>query len=195
MKHIYPKIYHFIDKFKEKDLINLESNIALIYRNYKKKVNLAELIELKKFCKLNNRWLFLSNNIKVAINLDFDGAYIPSFNKSFLHNGYCLKKKFVLIGSAHTLKDIKIKEKQKCKIIFLSPIFKTNKNKNFLDIFRFRSLSSLVSLSTSIIALGGINQKNIKRLYFLKINGFASISFIKKNRPRIKILGRYFNFY
>ena len=130
---------------------------------------------------------------KGCLNLKFDGVYIPSFNKSFLHNGYCLKKKFVLIGSAHTLKDIKIKEKQKCKIIFLSPIFKTNKNKNFLGMLGMHGTYD--SLSTSIIALGGINQKNIKRLCFLKINGFASISFIKKNRPRIKILGRYFNFY
>ena len=34
-----------------------------------------------------------------------------------------LKKNFKLIGSAHNLNEIKIKEKQGCEEIFLSPIF------------------------------------------------------------------------
>ena len=36
----------------------------------------------KTFVK-NNFKLFISNNIKLAIKLSLDGAYIPSFNKSF----------------------------------------------------------------------------------------------------------------
>ena len=36
------------------------------------------------------------------------------------------------------------------------------------------------------IALGGINQNNIKLLKSTKVEGYASINWIKKNRPTIK---------
>ena len=35
-----------------------------------------------------------------------------------------LKKNFILLGSAHSIKEIKIKEKQGAKLIFISSIFK-----------------------------------------------------------------------
>ena len=56
---------------------------------------------------------YLSNNIKMAIKLNLDGAYIPSFNKSSKHLAFSLKKNFCIIGSAHNLKEIRIKENQK----------------------------------------------------------------------------------
>ena len=84
-----------------------------------------EVIDKKKGFKF-----ILANNIKLAIYLNLDGAYIPSFNKSFSHLAYNLKKKFLIIGSAHNLKEIKIKEKQGVSKIFLSPLFKIKKRKN-----------------------------------------------------------------
>lgn len=119
----------------------------------------------------------MANNIKLAIKLDLDGAYIPSFYNKMLINSFSKKKNFQLIGSAHTIKEIKIKEKQGVKIIFLSPLFKTLKSKNYLNIFNFNLLSKKTNLK--IIALGGINKLNFKKLFLLKIHGFASISFFK----------------
>ena len=48
--------------------------------------------------------------------------------KDYLHLSYKFKKKFILIGSAHNLKEIRIKEKQKVNEIFLSSLFKKNNN-------------------------------------------------------------------
>jgi len=104
-----------------------------------------------------------------------DGAYIPSFNKNFRHLSYNLKKKFILIGSAHNNKEINIKEKQGIKIIFLSSIFK--KNENFLGINKFKNLS--LNTRLNVIALGGISKNNIKKLNLTKCKGFAGISFFK----------------
>ena len=39
----------------------------------------------------------------------------------------------MIIGSAHTLKEIRIKEKQNVEQIFLSPIFQTSKSQNKLE--------------------------------------------------------------
>ena len=53
----------------------------------------------------------------MAIKLNLDGAYIPSFNKSSKHLAFSLKKNFCIIGSAHNLKEIRIKENQKVEKI------------------------------------------------------------------------------
>jgi thiamine-phosphate pyrophosphorylase len=92
----------------------------------------------------------------LQLNLDLDGAYIPSFNKNTNHLAYSYKKNFDLIGSAHNLKEIRIKEKQGVKKIFLSSLFK--KNKNFLGINKFKILSNLTK--TNVVALGGISKSN-----------------------------------
>ncbi len=119
--------------------------------------------------------LILSNNFKLALKLNLDGTYIPSFNKSFNHLNFSLKKNFIILGSAHNLKEIRIKELQKVDAIFLSSIFK--KNNNYLGLFKFLNLSSLSK--KNVIALGGISQKNKKRLYVTNLWGFAGISYFK----------------
>ena len=113
--------------------------------------------------------------MELALKLKLDGGYIPAFNKSMRHLSYSLKKNFVLIGSAHNLQEIRIKEKQKVKKILLSSLFK--RNKNFLCINKFNLLSNLSN--QKIVALGGISKKNKKKLHLLKINGFAGISYFE----------------
>ena len=133
------------------------------------------LLKVKKYCKQKRIKFYLSNNIKLAIKLGLDGAYIPSFNDSFKHLNYSLKKNFKIIGSAHNLKQIKIKEIQKVQKIFLSSLFK--KNKNYLGINKFKLLSKLTR--KKIVALGGISKANIKTLSLLNISDFAGISYFE----------------
>ena len=174
----FDEIYHFIDKFKETDLVNLSTKISLIYRNYDKKIDLNLIKQIHSFCKKNKRKFYLANQIKLAYQLKLDGAYIPSFNKSLNHNYFIKKeKKFKLLGSAHNQKEIKIKQQQNVKFIFISPIFKIYKKNNYLGINKFLRLKNLSN--QKIIALGGINKFNIKKLKMLNCYGFASISFIK----------------
>ncbi len=108
-----------------------------------------------------------------------DGAYIPSFNKSNIHNCYKLRKNFKIIGSAHNIQQVRIKEKQNCEDIFISPLFKTAYYNSFLGIHKFYNLASITK--KNIIALGGINKNNYKKINRKFISGFASISWIKKN--------------
>ena len=105
--------------------------------------------------------------------MGLDGAYIPSFNKSFRHLSYSLKKEFNLIGSAHNLNEIRIKESQKVKYIVLSSLFK--KNKNYLGIIKFKIISKYTK--QKVVALGGISKKNIKKIKLLSNQDFAGISY------------------
>ena len=111
----------------------------------------------------------------MAIKLGLDGAYIPAFNDSLKHLAYSYKKNFKLIGSAHNLKEIKIKENQNVSRIFLSSLFK--KNKNFLGINKFRLLSKLTK--KEIVVLGGISKKNKKKLLLIGQSDFAGISYFE----------------
>jgi len=154
------KYYCFIEKYQS-ELINiLPKNSTIIYRNYQNPSDLSTIIKLKEICK------------KKKLNLD--GAYIPSFNKNLTHNSFQLKRKFKLIGSAHNLKEIRIKENQNVMCIFLSPLFKTSKYENFLGIYRFLKLTKCTK--KDIVSLGGINKNNLKQLKLLAIKNIASIS-------------------
>ena len=172
--------YYFINKFDANNIILQDKQTAIVYRNYtSKKVNEFEILQIKKYCKKNGRKFFLSNNIKLAIKLGLDGAYIPSFNREMKHLSFSIKKRFLIIGSAHNNNEIKIKEQQGVNIIFLSSIFK--KNKNYLGLNKFKLLSKLTK--KKIIALGGISNKNLKKLKLLECLGFAGISYFEKKGP------------
>ena len=80
-----------------------------------------------------------------------------------------------MLGSAHNNKQIKLKERQLVKIIFVSSIFK--KNKNYLGVNKFKLLSRLTN--NKIIALGGVSNKNLKKLKLLNCFGFAGISYFE----------------
>ena len=174
--------YHFIDNLDIHNIENLSHKIILIYRNYKKKVNLNKLITLRNFCRKTKRKLFISNEIEIAYKYKLDGAYIPSFNKKIYTKNYFLSNKFTLIGSAHNYKEIIIKEKQGVSLIFLSPIFKTNKNAKHLGIIKFINLSNYAR--KPVIALGGINNDNIKSLKLINLYGFAAIKYFKDNKKK-----------
>ena len=152
-----------------------KKNTVIIYRNYKKKYKIKEIIELKNFCRKKGLKFLISNNVKLSIKLDLDGAYIPSFNHDYLHLSYFLKKNFMLLGSAHNLKEFRIKEKQKVSEIFLSSLFK--KNNNYLGINKFKIMSNYTS--NSIIALGGISKQNIRLIKLTRATGFAGISYFR----------------
>ena len=168
--------YYFINKFDTNIINKQDKQTVIIYRNYSsKKLDETLIIKIKKFCKKRSIKFYLSNDVKLAIKHDLDGAYIPSFNKNFNHLNYSYKKKFEIMGSAHNIKEIKIKELQKVHKIFLSSIFK--KNKNFLGINKFKLLSKLSS--KQIVVLGGISKKNIKLLKLINCSDFAGISYFE----------------
>ena len=105
-----PKVYYFINKFDKNNINKLNKNIALIYRNYNEKLNKRLIIQIKKYCKLQKRKFFLSNNFKLAFKLGLDGVYLPSFNNDLKHINFPKKKNF-LIG-LDTITPIKLNSKK-----------------------------------------------------------------------------------
>jgi len=168
--------YYFISKFETNNINKQDKLTTIIFRNYSTKIqDENQILKIKKYCNKKSIKFYLSNDIKLAIKLNLDGVYIPSFNKSFKHLSYSYKKNFKIIGSAHNLREIRIKEIQKVDKIFISSLFK--KNKNFLGINRFKLLSKLTN--KNVVVLGGLSKKNKKKISLLNQSEFAGISFFE----------------
>ena len=168
--------YYFINTFDTNNFKKQDRSTIIIYRNYtspKKDIN--EILKIKKFLKKKGNKFLLANDFKLALKLRLDGVYLPSFNNTFSHLSYTKIKNFDVIGSAHNLKEIRIKELQKAKTIFISSLFK--KNKNYLGLNKFKILKNYTK--NEVVALGGISKKNIKKIQLLKITGIAGISYFR----------------
>ncbi len=168
--------YYFINSLDTNNLKKQDKETIIIYRNYSSKdVDITKLIKLKNFLRKQGNKLFIANNFKLALKLGLDGIYIPSFNKEFYHLAYSTSLNFEIIGSAHNLKEIRTKELQKVQKIFISSLFK--KNKNYLGLNKFKILKKFTK--KEVIALGGISDRNIKKINLAKISSIAGISYFK----------------
>ena len=172
--------YYFISEYDTNLIKYQDKKTNIIFRNYSSQLNIKKITKLRDFCKKKGYPFFISNNFKLAIKLKLDGVYLPSFNKNYNHLAYSLKKKFIILGSAHTLKELNIKRFQAVQLFFLSSLFK--KNENYLGIYRFKFFENFIE--KGLIALGGIDRNNIRKLSLINISGFAGISYFKKKGPR-----------
>ena len=177
-----PTIFVFLDQYNHQIFKNNNTDIGIVYRNYNDPKRDKELIKIAKACKKKRYQFYVSNNIKLAFKSKADGIYIPSYNrtKKFIN---LEKKNFTILGSAHNQKEIHEKISQKCKAIFLSPVFYVKKSNRYLDVNKFNYLSC--SRKIHVLALGGINEQNIRKLKLLHIKGFAAIRLFKK-KPAFK---------
>ena len=168
--------YYFINKFDTNNIDKQDKQTTIIYRNYSsKKVDQTLVLKIKRYCKKKSIDFYLSNNVKLAIKLGLDGVYIPAFNNNLKHLAYSYKENFKLIGSAHNLREIRIKENQNVSKIFLSSLFK--KNINYLGINKFKLLAKLTK--KNIVVLGGISKDNKKKLSLIGQSDFAGISYFE----------------
>ena len=118
------------------------------------------------------------------INTKSDGIYISASNKSFksLHLN---KYRYEIVGSAHNLREINMKIKQRCKVILFSKLFLVDYDKTspYLGIIKFNKIYNYIS--NKLVPLGGIKTSNLNSLNNLKCNSVAILSAIKKKPANI----------
>ena len=169
--------YYFINSLDTNNLKKQDKQTTIIYRNYTtSRTDINKLLKLKNFLRKNGNKFIIANNFKLALKLRLDGVYLPSFNKQLNHLTYSTSSNFIVLGSAHNIKEIRIKELQNVQKIFLSSLFK--KNDNYLGIYKFKTLKNYTK--KKIVALGGISKRNIKKIKLIdNISNFAGISYFE----------------
>lgn len=182
------KAYVFIDNFNsliEKKIKKIK-NIGIIYENTN--IPNENFFKILKFCKRNKFKLYILDNFKTAIKYKISGFMISSANKSISRlQSFQLKKRNIeILGKAHNQLEFYQKKIQGCDVIFLSPIFFTFKysaNKT-LGISRFNLIS--LKWNLKLIALGGINLLNYKKIMMTKAVGVGVktlINYLDKKKP------------
>ena len=108
------KYFLIIESIKDFNLENIKirNKFFLIYRNNKKIDKLDDLLRFRQKCKLKAIKFYVANDIKLAVLLKSDGVYLSSFNKGLKFLNY-KKENFKIIGSAHSIKEISNKIKQR----------------------------------------------------------------------------------
>ena len=185
------KYFLIIESIKDIDLSNIKNlnKFIIIYRNKKKKENINNLLKFRRFCRIKKIDFYVSNDVKLASILKADGLYISAYNKN-LNLVKINFNRLKIIGSAHNIKEINIKNLQGCSQIIFSRLFQTSYKykKGSLGVIKFNLFKLL--RKESLIPLGGINLSNLNKLKLVQSDGFAMMSEIKKN-PN-KILSRLF---
>lgn len=180
----YPdNFFFFTNALNEiiKTNFNKFKNLSIIYKTDNDNLNISEFLKIKDFCKKKRIKIYFPDNLRLAVKLGADGLFISSSNNK-IYQPY--KKIFKLLGSAHSQKEFYFKSKQKCDYIFLSPVFKTDKysNNKILGLIKFNLIS--LDWKTNLIALGGINESNLKKIFLTKSYGLGFVTWM--NSLKIK---------
>jgi len=185
------KYFFIIESTKDIDLSNIKisDKFSIIYRNRNVSENINKILIFRKCCKTKNIDFYVSNNIKLANILKADGIYISAYNKD-LRIAQLKNLNYRIIGSAHNIKELKIKTLQGCSNIVFSRLFKTayTNKKEFLGVVKFNLFK--LSRKENLIPLGGIKLSNLNKLNIVKCNSIALSSEIKKKSA--KILNHFF---
>ena len=171
--------------FKDLELV-LKSKKIFFFQLRLKKENKKKIIyigkKVKKICKENKVNFIINDNPNIAKIIGADGCHLGQKDTSIIKAKKILKKKIIGI-TCHNSKKLVYKAIQnKVDYIAIGAFFKSfTKNTNFKATI---SLLKFVKKITRIpiVAIGGINNKNYKKLLLNKANFLAISGYIWNNK-------------
>ena len=180
------KLPRIIIVFNEKEFnknfflkLKIPNGAAILLRSYKIKCRKKIAKQLLKFCKIKKLKLLISEDIKLARDINADGVHFPTYmvKKDIINwsliNKIKIKKNLIITTAIHNSKELENAQLFDFDAGLLSPVFpsKSHPNGKSLGIRKFSKLVDKSDLP--IYALGGINAKNIKSLFQTDIIGYA----------------------
>jgi len=171
-----PNIWYFTDNIKTKKpnvtINRLPKNTGIVIRPYDPKQKYKNIKNLIKISRKNSLTILIAGKKAFPFT---NGSHIPRWIFRRPKNN-----KIVSI-SVHGLKDIRRVINSKANLAFISPVFKTTSHlhKDSLGAVKLGLISRKFKIP--LVALGGINEKNIKSLRSIPIHGCAGIDVFEKN--------------
>ena len=168
-----PYLWFFTDEIKTKNipeiLLKLPRLSGVVIRNYSSPDREKIIKSSSRISKRKNFFILVGQNCQSYGNIN--GIHLPKW-----HNQIRKKhKKHIISISVHGMKDVRKVINSRADIIFLSSVFRSSSHPeiNPLGIIKFGLIAR--NLCKPVIALGGINDSNIKKLKISPINGIAAI--------------------
>jgi len=148
--------------------------------NIKKKIFIGKRV--KKICKKYKIKFLINDDVLLAKYLNADGCHLGQKDMEILEARKLLKKKIIGITCHNSLKLAKIAIKNKADYLALGAFYKskTKKTKFKAKIYLLKKLAKLTKIP--VVAIGGINSSNYKKLLLNKANFLAISGYIWNNK-------------
>ena len=138
--------------------------------------------KVKKICKKFNVKFIINDDPFLAIKLNADGCHLGQSDMDIKKARMILKNKIIGITCHNSMKLAKIAIRNKADYLAFGAFFnsKTKKTRFQSKINILRSINKMTKVP--IIAIGGINSKNYKKLLLNKANFLAISGYIWNNK-------------
>ena len=154
--------------------------LRLKKQNAKKIVNIGK--KIKKLCNKNRVKLIVNDDPMLAKKINSDGCHIGQSDSTVLNARKIINKKIVGVTCHNSKKLIKKAIKEKVDYIAIGSFYtsKTKKTKFKANIKLLKAAKKMTKIP--IVAIGGINLKNYKKLLLNKANFLAISSYVWRNK-------------
>ena len=147
---------------------------------FKKKLFIAK--KIKKICKKFKTKFLINDDVYLAKRLHSDGCHLGQKDMDLTEARKILKKKIIGITCHNSLKLAKLAIKNNADYLAFGAfnISKTKKIKHIASINLLNKIKKITN--TPIVAIGGINSNNYKKLLLNKANFLAISGYVWKNK-------------
>ena len=154
--------------------------LRLKKENIKKKILIAKRI--LKICKKNNVKLIINDNPYLAVKVNADGCHLGQNDMDISKAKKILKNKMIGVTCHNSIKLAKYASSNGANYIALGAFYKT-RTKNVIHKANIKTLSKIKkSVKIPVVAIGGINHKNYKKLLLNKADFLAISGYIWNNK-------------
>ena len=153
--------------------------LRLKKENFEKKLIIGR--KIKRICKKFNVKFIVNDNVLIAKKLNADGCHLGQKDMNLIKAKKILKKKIIGITCHNSIKLAKIAMKNKADYLAIGAFYnsKTKKTKFKAKLSLLKKIKKITK--TPVVAIGGINSKNYKKLLLNKANFLAISSYIWNN--------------
>ena len=159
--------------------------LRLKKENIKKKILIAKRI--LKICKKNNVKLIINDSPYLATKVNADGCHLGQNDMDISKAKKILKNKIIGVTCHNSIKLAKQASLNGANYIALGAFYKT-RTKKVIHKADIKTLNKIKkSIKIPVVAIGGINHKNYKKLLLNKADFLAISSYIwnnKKYKPK-----------
>ena len=154
--------------------------LRLKKENFKKKLLIGK--KIKKICKKYNVKFLINDDVNLSKKLDADGCHLGQKDMSIFEARKLIGKKIIGITCHNSIKLANIAAKNKADYIAFGAFYssRTKKIKYKAPIQILKKARKIIK--TPIVAIGGINSSNYKKLLLNKANFLAISGYIWKNK-------------
>lgn len=160
----------------------IKSGVKIIqYRekNLPKEKMIEEAIKIREMCKENNVLFLINDCVDIALKVNADGVHLGLEDIPYEKARALLGKEKIIGMTAHNKEEAINFEKQGADYIGISPIFTTTTKPDAGNAIGTEKLKKIVNLiKIPCVAIGGINENNIKEVIKTGAEGIAIISAI-----------------